>query len=205
MSRYKDGYNKLHFSGKFPGNSLQDKLISNIKDAVKRTHSHTLLDFGCGKATRYKTEKINRKFLIRDENMYLYDPYNPEFENFPVEKVHGVISTDVLEHIPEEEIPDVLTKIFTTAERFVYLVIDCGLAKTTFEDGTNVHVTIKRPAWWREQIEKYNVNNIPVATQYKIPSYYDSEANILNITMEEILKVQTLVRPKEGTVRWQRK
>ena len=61
------------------------------------------------------------------------DPYEGTYD--------GVISTDVLEHIPEEDIPWVLDDLFAQAKTFIYAVAACYPAKKIMPDGTNAHCT----------------------------------------------------------------
>ena len=49
----------------------------------------------------------------------LYDPGVEQFEKMPKGKFDGVYSTDVMEHIPEEELPESLEFIFSKADKFV--------------------------------------------------------------------------------------
>jgi hypothetical protein len=65
----------------------------------------------------------------------------------------GVICTDVLEHITEEDIPWVLDKLFSHARLFVYAVAACYPARKQLPDGQNAHCTLQEPDWWREQME----------------------------------------------------
>ncbi|HKZ43150.1 MAG TPA: hypothetical protein VJ044_19485, partial [Candidatus Hodarchaeales archaeon] len=61
---------------------------------------------------------------------------------------------DVLEHVPEEEIDEVLKEIFEYAQKFVFLSISTKLADKKFPDGENVHVCVKPPDWWLEKLPK---------------------------------------------------
>ena len=47
----------------------------------------------------------------------------PEFETLPDGPFDGIISTDVLEHIPEEQIPETINMITKRADKFVFLAI----------------------------------------------------------------------------------
>lgn len=182
---YKEEYKKLHEEGNFNGGSLKPEYINIISEMVESTASTSILDYGCGKAQNYLKNKIHNRFGIPDSGLFLYDPGVPKFSKLMKDTVDGVICTDVLEHIPEEELEETFQTIFKKAEKFVFLVVFCGLAVKTFPDGTNVHVTIKPPIWWEEQIKKYNINNVKVKTKYLIP--VRDESNILNLTMKDTL------------------
>ena len=96
----------------YQGVSL-DKEIPNIANLVLTTSSMTVLDYGCGKGNQYKQSNSNILFHILDENLFLYDPAYKEHNTLPDRTFDGVISTDVLEHIPEEVIPKTLHQILS--------------------------------------------------------------------------------------------
>jgi hypothetical protein len=76
-----------------------------------------------------------------------------QFAARPDSRFDGVISTDVLEHIPEEDIDWVLAECFGFARRFLYMNIASYLAVKILPNGWNAHVTVRPPGWWRERIE----------------------------------------------------
>lgn len=108
----------------------------------------TVLDFGCGKGALVK--KLNE----RGVDCSGYDPAIPERSQYPEKTFEGVCSTDVLEHIPVEDIPDILQKIFSLSEKTVFLNISTRVSSYTFEDGRNLHETVCCAQWWRERIEE---------------------------------------------------
>ena len=57
------------------------------------------------------------------ETIQLYDPGVEEFSTRPSTNFDGVISTDVLEHIPEEDIDWVLAERFSFAKKSLYMNI----------------------------------------------------------------------------------
>ncbi|MDZ7826030.1 MAG: hypothetical protein U5R48_08495 [Gammaproteobacteria bacterium] len=70
-----------------------------------------------------------------------------------------MISTDVLEHIPEEDIGWVLDDLFGHAGKFVYVVAACYPAKKIMPDGTNAHCTLQSPTWWEGQMRMAAARN----------------------------------------------
>ena len=92
--------------------------------------------------------------------MSLYDPAYEEHNILPEKTFDGVISTDVLEHIPEEVIPKTLSQIFERAEKFVYLAICTRLAQAILPNGENAHCTVKEPNWWENHILSANKDKV---------------------------------------------
>ena len=119
---------------------------------VRDTKSKTLLDYGCGKGLQYSEWKHHEELGVMPA---LYDPAVPEFEELPEGKFDGVYSTDVMEHIPKEQLPEVFTHIFSKAERFVFLAICTKPAIAVLPSGENAHCTVEPIEWWRAKIEQY--------------------------------------------------
>jgi hypothetical protein len=150
----------------FAGNSLLP-FIETIRALVQASGAHTLLDYGSGKAVIHKQASVtlpNGKTIDRVHDYWgvsgvtFYDPGVSEYSQLPQGRFDGVISTDVLEHIPEEDIPWVLSEMFGYGEKFVFANIASYPAQKTLPNGWNAHVTIKPPAWWREQIARAAMN-----------------------------------------------
>ena len=121
MNEWIEQYKQYHAeqNTNYPGNNLKPQL-HHIKDLVLDTKAETLLDYGCGKGLQYTKWKHHEDLGIMPA---LYDPAVPEYENLPDGPFHGVFSTDVLEHIPEHQIPKTIEEITRRAERFVFVAI----------------------------------------------------------------------------------
>ena len=65
----------------------------------------------------------------------LYDPAIPEYEILPDGQFDGVISFDVLEHIPKQDLEWVITEIFSFSKKIVFLNIACYPAGVILPDG----------------------------------------------------------------------
>lgn len=113
----------------------------------------TVLDYGCGKAvliTQLQKKYPNIKF-------YGYDPAIPERSVMPVEKADLVLNTDVLEHIPQEQLPAVIERISQISSR-VFFRVHHALAYTLLPNGENAHCTVKPVFWYYHLFEKYFPN-----------------------------------------------
>ena len=141
----------------FPGQSLLPQ-AGRIKEMILRHGARTLLDYGSGKGMQYQPMQIIAEgvgewpsvqaFWGIDE-LYCYDPAYEPLNALPDKKFDAVISTDVLEHCPEEDIPWILDEIFGYATRFVFANVACYPAKKRLPNGENAHCTIREPEWWR--------------------------------------------------------
>ena len=164
--KHKDDYIKLHKGNNFFGYSLLPSK-NKIYDIVKETSSETILDYGSGKGHQYSKLKIDLYWGVEVD---CYDPGYEPFFQLPNKTYDGVVCTEVLEHVPIEEVDQVLTEIFERATRFVYLSIATYPAGKTFPDGTNVHVTIESKEWWHQKVAEHNTNNIKVVIMYSAPA-----------------------------------
>lgn len=145
----------------FAGQSLAAH-VAAIAELARGLGARSLLDYGCGKARLYgapaKAFGGAPGTSLREhwglERVALYDPAYPEHAELPSGTFDGVISTDVLEHVPEEDVPWVLAEIFGFAERFVYLNVACYPAKKILPNGENAHCTVRPQEWWLERITR---------------------------------------------------
>lgn len=171
--RYRDlveMYRTMHFEGErflnippeetFPGLSLPAQ-AGRVKRLIEATGAKNILDYGSGKGQQYDLRDIpgsggERYESIQDfwdvDFIHCYDPSYTPFSRLPDGKFDGVVSTDVLEHCPEEDLPWILDEIFAFAGKFVFANVACYPAKKRLPTGENAHCTIKAPNWWRELI-----------------------------------------------------
>jgi hypothetical protein len=159
-------YRDLHENGErnlglppdhtFNGMSLMPQM-TRIKALIERTGSRSVLDYGSGKGQQYApmelTDETGEKYDgVIDywgvDSVHCYDPSFRPYSNLPRGRFDGVVSTDVLEHCPEEDIPWIVEEIFGFAERCVYANIACYPAKKHLPSGENAHCTIKPLGWW---------------------------------------------------------
>lgn len=155
--KYQELYHKEHEKGHFQGFQVM-KYKDAIGALVRETNARTLLDYGCGKGLGYTVEKVHKEW---DVSMpLLYDPYFPPYNKRPLGMFNGVICLDVLEHVPEGDVPDVLADIFSYVDKFALITIDLHPARKVLDNGENAHVTLKPHKWWEDQINKANTKNI---------------------------------------------
>lgn len=159
-------YRTLHTQGEqflgippektFPGQSLIPQ-VDRIREHVLRTAARTLLDYGSGKGQQYLPMTVRHnsgqewpsiQAYWGVESVTCYDPSYEPFSQLPVGQFDGVISTDVLEHCPEEDIPWILDEMFRFSRRFIFANVACYPAKKRLPSGENAHCTIKPFAWW---------------------------------------------------------
>ena len=143
----------------FDGHSLAKHhgAIGHLNSALD---AETLLDYGCGKGSAYSPwpgESEDSRLKSHPEwpgvKVTCYDPGYAPYADPYNGRCDGVITTDVLEHIPEEDIAWVLDDLFGAANKFVYAAAACYPARKVLPNGENAHCTVQSPEWWRGQME----------------------------------------------------
>jgi len=106
-----------------------------------------IIDFGCGLGNK------NNAFFTWTK----YDPSVPKYSTIPYRSHSGLISYDVLEHIPENELPITAEWLELLASRCMVLGIStrpAGEERGTLPNGENAHCTVHSPEWWITRIEE---------------------------------------------------
>ena len=153
MGKYTQQYQQMNYTG--------DMLIyqlHHIKKLIELTDAKTLLDFGCGGGEQYNDPVYLQKEL--GIMPALYDPGVIEYQKFPLGTFDGVYSTDVMEHIPKDELSDALEIIFYKATKFVFLAICTHPAFAILPSGENAHCTVETISFWKDIVEQYRPSNI---------------------------------------------
>lgn len=139
----------------FAGMSLK-RYVNDLVKIVAEHQPASLLDYGCGKGYQYLKARYHERWggLLP----HCYDFGVRQLADKPTRNFDGVINTDMMEHVPEEKVAETLDEIirFTTGPKpFVFFAISCVPDDKPFRlsDGRGVHVTLKPPAWWLEQIQ----------------------------------------------------
>lgn len=147
-------YQELHRNPKrFPGYSLS-AYADEIAEMVIQYSAKTLLDYGCGKGYQYLSRRVHEKWGAILPTCY--DPGVSYLDKLPLKgtKFDGVICTDVLEHIPRQDVKKFLKVLFDYADKFVFLTVATFPAEKELPNGENCHITVRPIAWWRELIVK---------------------------------------------------
>ena len=130
-----------------------------IKGIIDNNKIRNMLDYGCGKGFFYNNSFYLKGLKIKslrdywDAKIDLYDPCYEKNSVIDESKIYDlVISVDVLEHIPEQDIDWVLDRIISKAKKYVFLNVACYSAGALLPNGKNAHININNKNWWFEKI-----------------------------------------------------
>ena len=154
MTDYKAQYLRMHQdTSVFLGYTIK-LYLNDIQKLIDEFKPASILDYGCGKGYQYSKDQIHNSHF-NGVMPALYDIGVLEFETMPTGTFDAVISTDVLEHIPEYQLEQVLTEIYSKAKKFVFFAIHEHLAVKNLPNGENTHCTVHPIEWWIDLISKY--------------------------------------------------
>ena len=162
---HKDGFSLINGVRSSPAEAYNGKstlqFAKLIKDIINKNQITTMLDYGCGKGFFYdnpfevKGLKVNSLRDYWDTKIDLYDPCYEKNSIIDENKIYDlVISIDVLEHIPSQDINWVLEKIFSKAKKYVFINVACYSAFALLPNGKNAHINVNDQHWWAEKILK---------------------------------------------------
>jgi mitochondrial fission protein ELM1 len=71
----------------------------------------------------------------------------------PATPCDAVVCMDVLEYVPDEDVPWVMAELFGDAKRFVYVTIAHHARPQVFPDGTRIPSRRRELSWWLRHVE----------------------------------------------------
>ena len=104
---------------------------------------YDILDLGCG----------GGKMQNQNLNITRYDPSVTKYSALPLRSFNGLMSYDVLEHIPEDELPILAKWLLLYCNKCIVLGIACFPAIEILDNGENAHCTVHEPKWWIYKIQ----------------------------------------------------
>lgn len=168
---YEDVYGRMHESkgGKpFSGYSIKP-YVHQIAGLVNVVQPRRILDYGSGKGYQYLALRVQNHWggLLP----YCYDPGVRQLRERPHGLFQGLICTDVMEHIEEDDVGKTLDDAFgfidKHAHAFAFFAIACRPAKRKrLPDGRDVHVTVRPPDWWRAWFKRYERPGLIIETEF---------------------------------------
>lgn len=144
---YISSYETLHKAER--GYGAGSRHLDYVATLLSILKARRILDFGCGKGVL--ADQLNGLGFECDK----HDPAIPEYSKLKDDVTYDcVINTDVLEHVPEKYLDEVIGNIAGLAD-FAVIIPHLGLAKTILPDGSNAHCTILSPEEWARWLSRH--------------------------------------------------
>ena len=132
---------KLHLNPNYGIASI--KFAPNVKKIIEDAKLNSISDYGAGKKNLQKTLI---ELGLKNFEYYPYDPIFPQYG--PPKEADLVCCIDVLEHVEEDFLDNILNDLKKITKKFGFFTIHSGAAGKTLEDGRNAHLIQKPPSWW---------------------------------------------------------
>jgi hypothetical protein len=174
----------------FAGQSLP-RHAATIEALVAAHEARSILDYGSGKGEQYKPMRIKtatgKEFpsipaFWGVDLVTCFDPGYEPFSQLPQGKFDGVISTDVLEHCPEDDVPWIVSEMFSFARKFVYANVACYPAKKRLSTGENAHCTVRPMTWWSDVLKDVAPRYPGVYYRFALDRHVQTEGGVRVIT-----------------------
>lgn len=174
MLDYAAMYSEMHDKQKvFPGTSIKS-YVSEIAQCVRLYRPRSLLDYGSGKGFQYLVHRVHEQWggLLP----HCYDVGVRQLSEKPKGPFDGVICTDVMEHIDEPDVNEILGDIFSMVPMrddggtsFAFFAIACRpAAKKVLPDGRNVHLCVKPPEFWDAKLAAFKRDGLVIRAEYDL-------------------------------------
>jgi len=143
--RLVEQYREIHATKTY-GASSEKQLGFIYPHTLKLGTVRTILDYGCG-----RSRLVDWLAKLHDATAFRYDPAIPQFSIIPGTAFDLALNTDVLEHIPEVDLDEVIGRIAGLSKR-VFFNISTVPAKAILPSGENAHCTVRPPQWWQKRL-----------------------------------------------------
>lgn len=171
-------FSKIPAAQTFKGQSLPRHAVT-IKTLIDKYGARTILDYGSGKGWQYTAlqPKLEDGTSFPSIPAYwgvevtCYDPGYEPYSRIPTGTFDGVISTDVLEHCPEDDIDWILAEMFGYATKFVFANVACYPAQKRLSSGENAHCTVRPKMWWLEALARASASGSQVRYLFLLDSF----------------------------------
>lgn len=148
---YRQQQKKLHENPNYGVASLSFAPI--VWNLMKTNDIKSISDYGAGK------QNLKKALDKLADRTFDYFPYDPAFEDYgkptPAEMACCI---DVLEHIEEEFLSNVLNDLARITQKVGFFTIHTGPAQKVLDDGRNAHIIQQPSSWWLPKLcEHFNI------------------------------------------------
>lgn len=145
--KHLEDYRTIHAADPQYGSGPGTHELEIIASLCRHIEVSRAIDYGCG-----NSRALER--LWPQAERALYDPAMPGRDRPPAGQFDVGLCTDVLEHVPEDELHELLKYLWELSTRWVF-VIHTAPARQLLPSGENAHVTQRPAAWWGKIIGQF--------------------------------------------------
>lgn len=174
-SKYRRAYERLRYRSKSPHWRCKDRIMEEMRLLGVKEYAN----FGCGSGLldRYLLQQAEGILVDHVQVLWPDVKEHPNlrkfieaslFTDFEHFEVPFAVSTDVMEHIPPEQVEKVLENIATRAENcFFQISLNASGERDEEKYGGHLHLTVEEPDWWEKRLLKWfgKLSNATVDTQ----------------------------------------
>ena len=150
-------YDEVHARRVYGTSSV--KYLRFLRPEIKILSPKSIIDYGCGQSRFLDVLDLGYSF-----KKFRFDPTIPSYAELPAERADLLINIDVLEHIEEDDLDEVIADMRRVCRNAI-IIIDTKPAKHKLSDGRNAHVTLRPHAWWHRKLLAHFDYIEPIATK----------------------------------------
>ena len=149
-----DLYKAVHAEKAWGNTSIKN--LRFLRPEIKLRAPSSIIDYGCGQSPFLEALDLGPEVrLIR------YDPAIPDYSEAPSEPADLLVNIDVLEHIPETDLDEVVAHMASLCADAI-IVVDTLPASLILPNGENAHCTVHPAPWWRDRLGRHFPNLFPI-------------------------------------------
>lgn len=133
-------YRVIHATKRYGPGGLKPEWIEVYKRLTRNLEVRTVLDYGCGRSRDIES-------LWPQAYHGFYDPAIPGIDKLPERSFSLGYCTQVMEHIPEEEVEETFRRMLKLSPWWVFS-IHKRPANQILPNGENAHCTQRNEMWW---------------------------------------------------------
>lgn len=149
-----DLYREVHASKEWGNTSVKNLRFLRPEIALRAPGS--IIDYGCG-----QSPLLEQLGLPAATRLIRYDPAIPEYADPPDEPADLLVNIDVLEHIPEENLDEVIGHMASLC-RDAIIIVDTKPASLILPNGENAHCTLHPAPWWQDRLARHFETLTPI-------------------------------------------
>jgi hypothetical protein len=137
-------YRIIHASKEYGKGGDFKKWLPFIQSEIDAANVRSVIDYGCGQSSDIVT-------VFPEAKHSFYDPAIQGKDTVPEGRFDAGYCTEMLEHIPEEEVDAVLQQMRALSGVW-FMTIHTGKANQILPNGENAHCTVRPPEWWTAKV-----------------------------------------------------